>query len=71
MSTAKMFGVLPHMSQANSDFSASTGSSNPTNQWYWILSAACADLSSTGSVIWVVHVDYYVEFFERTNVQAQ
>lgn len=71
MSTSKLFGVLPHVSQADNLFSSSTASGSPTNQWYWVLSAACADLASTGSLIWIVHIDYYVEFYERQIIQAQ
>lgn len=72
MTTAKIMGVLPHMSQADTAFSGGTsGSPVPPQPWYWVIQAACADLTSTGNLLWIVHVDYYVEFWGRKNLTTQ
>lgn len=70
MSTSKLMGVLPHAAQDES-YSGSVSSGTPGKPWYWVLSAACADLTSTGTVIWIVHIDYYIEFYDRYNIIAQ
>lgn len=66
MTTAKMYGVPPYMAQSDTAFSATT-SGSPGQQWYWVIQIANADLSSTGSFIWAIHIDYYVEFWGRRN----
>lgn len=70
MTTAKISGVPPYMAQGDSAFSSLT-SGNPAQPWYWVIQIACADMTSTGSVLWIVHIDYYVEFWGRRNITDQ
>lgn len=66
MTTAKIAGIPPYMAQSDTAFSSLT-SGSPPQPWYWVIQIANADLSSTGSFIWAIHIDYYVEFWGRRN----
>lgn len=64
MSTPKMYGVSKTQVRNEDDYHGSSAG-NPANEWYWILSYASIDRSTTQGVYVVVKVSYYATFYNR------
>lgn len=64
MSTAKIRGV-PNDTIAIDDNFSSLTTTNPTEQWFWIVGAQNADQSTATVVNIRVDMVFYVRFFDR------
>lgn len=64
MSTNKILGVPRVYGEANPNLRSAV-TTNPSELWYWIITAAAGDLTSSVTQMCQVKLTYYVEFYNR------
>lgn len=70
MSTAKIYGMSPRFIKDSPDFYGVTNS-NPTRQWYWLLSGYDYSGASAQAAICKVTITYYAMYRKRKELNGQ
>lgn len=67
ISTEKILGLNKKAVEIDITYSSLTNN-YPTNEWFWLVNIEVADLDATTSAIMWVEIDYYLEFYDRTEL---
>jgi hypothetical protein len=64
MSTTEILGL--NKMELNSDNHAALVTTNPASRWWWHVTVASVDLTTTIAISYSVEIEYQVEFYDRT-----
>lgn len=70
MSTAKIYGLNKNTVKTDDTFSAAAGSL-PASQWSWIVAVGNLNVGASADTSYILEIKmtYYVEFYDRINLQ--